>query len=637
MEIVKDSASIFELASNNDFILVSAPTGSGKSIALPAFFAAHGYRCMVSVPTVVSAISLSNYQRYINKKSESNVRVGYAAEGDVKYDEGTNIIYATSGHVRRKIINQITNGKPTDLNFADFLFLDEIHNGSVDNAVIISLWNWLYNNGKKIPRLILMSATPSDVIIRNPQGVPMTVPTYEVTTSKLYEVRRSYYHKSFELYDKQIYKETADLVLRLYNDPSSKGNFLVFAPGAGEVKTIIDFLNKMVTEQKLLNSLIIPAYSSLDDDNFNKILSETKERKIIVSTNVAESSITIPNIVFVVDTMTEKIPETSSTGGIRLVTSYISKSSAIQREGRTGRTNSGYCYRMCTEEKYETLPENKQPEINRIPIYGVIMEILNSGLIPENILISLDTDKIKESEKLLFKLGMINEKREVTKMGEFSVTVPLSVRNSSFLYRWREAKYPDFPGLVFASLIDGYGPSYFFTPRSEFHSNEKMELHRIKWFNIYFADNEVLSLLKMFVDLASYLGQLETSDSKDKYVKNRTKKYCDIHSLNYKKIREFQNILKKGISILNCEAQNFRIENVLKAAIPILQVTHSDLVMKRKNNGNYEDSFGSEYKLATYGFVNKPVFSENLIALITTEIRRDTSFIRNITLYVPIS
>lgn len=436
MEIDNHKNAIYELIVNNNIVSLIAPTGSGKSLGVPNFLGENNIKTFITVPTRTGAISLANRQRELLK--DSNVSVGHAAEGYIGYNYNTTIVYATSGHIRKKMLSYFEHGKAQDIDFCTVLFVDEIHSGSIDNTIILSLWVEAARQEKLVPRLLIASATPVD------PGLPYEIASYEVEI-RLFNIDYFYLPKDIKSDENLLYMETAQLVANLHNNnPVSDGHILVFAAGASEISDIVANLDNLFINVDN-KPLIYMAHGTLPEEEVQKIYLDVPEgmRKIIVATNIAETSITVPFVGFVVDTMLEKRAETSASGGFRLTTTYISKDSAKQRAGRTGRTNEGKCYRMCTQEFYNNLEEHRPAEIDRIPLNDVIMELLDVGLSPSRVLLNANSSKIQTAITLLNNLNMIVKSGEnvtVTDSGHFSTSFPLSVRNAKFLYDWLNYK-----------------------------------------------------------------------------------------------------------------------------------------------------------------------------------------------------
>src|SRR5438270_12721615 len=138
MQIAEHLVPIVKLVIENEVVLVVAPTGTGKSLAIPAAIAETGSKCFISVPTRTAAISLAAFQ--LGNISNKDIKVGFAAEKEIRYNDQTNIVYVTSGHMRRKMLSYFKSGIASPITFCELLIVDEMHAGSIDNTVILSLW-----------------------------------------------------------------------------------------------------------------------------------------------------------------------------------------------------------------------------------------------------------------------------------------------------------------------------------------------------------------------------------------------------------------------------------------------------------------------------------------------------------------
>lgn len=626
MLITEHLPEILKLVSTNATVSIVAPTGSGKSVFLPAFLAgASNLRTMVTVPTRTAALSLAEYQKTIKRAQDPTVNpntyVGFAAEGNVQYNDSTMIMYVTAGHARRKLLTYFENGTIKPIDFCDVLFVDEIHTGSIDTTIIISLWMKAAKAQVRVPRLVIASATP----------IPLTiypVPVEYRVEAKSYPIEYNYLQKDLDD-DGALYYETAIKTVNIHTTSKiTDGHILVFAPGATEVETINNQIFQLLENDKTVD--IIPAFSALTQAEIELIYQQKEGiRKIIIATNIAEMSITIENIGFVVDTMLEKRSETSLSGGFRLATHYISKDSAKQRSGRTGRTRSGISYRMCTLEKYNSFEEHRPMEIDRVPIFELVMELLDIGLDPEEIITGTSKQRIQDSTKLLKRLELIkivDGTVNVTDLGHFVPEFQFSVKNATFLWKWIEAGHPVFPGIVVASLIESYGPSYFWQPRKKPDMsidvyNNMIKEHRQKYFSKFIGYNDLETCLNMWRDLTSFLKGI-VGDQR------QIAQWAKENSMNNKKIKELLLIVNQTIGKLknsiDIKMGPFTTAGVMKAARPILKLVYSDQLLTVKRGVNYMNPLTKEeYKLdnrdALNRFVENPPYG--IVGLITAEIK----------------
>lgn len=636
MQISSHLTNIVQLIANNNTVSIVAPTGSGKSVGIPAAIASSGASCFVMVPTRTAAISLAEYQRMLQKsanpEADVDALVGYAAEGNINYGDDTRIAYITGGHARRKMLSYFANGRANPIDFADVLMVDEVHSGSLDTTIVISLWMRAAASGVLVPRLVIASATPVPITIIPPPAVyTVEIPAYPI------EIKYLDHHIDIDDASGALYSEAAIISSDIHTKtPVDTGHILIFAPGSAEVESITTTLTEILSKtpsDKI--ATIIPAFGALKQEDIALIYKETEpnERKIVIATNIAEMSITIADVGYVVDTMVEKRAETSPSGGFRLTTHYISKDSAKQRAGRTGRTRPGICYRLCTEEVYDSLEEHRPPEIQRVPIYETVMELLDVGLNPEVVIQDLDKQRVSQAVKLLSRLGMVDG-QIVTEMGHFAPKFHISVRNAAFLWNWIQAGYPVFPGIVTAVLIDSYGPSYFWIPRrkpdmSIDEYNTMIAEYKRKHFSKYLGYNDLETSLNMWHDLMNTSGGITTS--------HRTIiKWSRTNSINNKKIREVLNIIQQCVNAARREGYDVQIapfttQGVMTAARPLLLSVYSDTTFIHKRDIVYFSPITrEEYRLDNRDSVNGLVENppKGVIALATAEIKTQRGVFR---------
>lgn len=640
MQIAPHLPNIIKKISSSPVVSIIAPTGSGKSVGVPAAIASAGAKCFVVVPTRTAAISLAEYQRVLQTKAspgiDVNKLVGYAAEGNVNYTSETMIAYVTGGHARRKMLSYFSKGKASPIDFCDVLMVDEVHSGSIDTTVIISLWMKAAQQGSRVPRLVVASATPIPMIIE---------PAPDVYTVEMaaFPIEYKYLSKDIDFDDPSglLYIEAAKMAANVHKStPINTGHILIFAPGSAEVENIARLLKEELKDPIPNKSAdIIPAFGALKQEDIALIYKQMgpNERKIVIATNIAEMSITITDVGHVIDTMVEKRAETSQSGGFRLTTHYIAKDSARQRAGRTGRTRPGVCYRLCTEDRFNKFEDHRPPEIQRIPIYETVMELLDVGLYPENVVKGIDVQKVTAASQLLIRLGMITKVDSmitVTDMGHFAPKFHVSVRNAAFLWKWIQSGYPIFPGIVVACLIDSYGPSYFWIPRrkpemSLEEYNIMIKEYKQKYFGKYIGYNDLETCLNMWSDLTTKMGGVNSNPK-------LLIPWARDNSINNKKIRELLMIVEQSINAANRLGYQvvigpFTTEGVMKAARPLLLNVYSDLTLIQRRDISYFNPVTKEdYRLDNRDAVNK--MSDNppsgVIALVTAEIKTQRGVFR---------
>lgn len=633
MQIAPHLPDITNLINENIAVSIVAPTGSGKSVLIPQALA-QIYRCFITVPTRTAAISLAEYQRILVGDKYPTGYIGHAAEGDIQYNDTSRIVYVTAGHAMHKLLSHFSNGIPRDVTFCDVLMVDEVHAGTLDTSIILSLWDKVYQSGVNCPRLLVASATPV------PINLSIQIKEYVVTIQS-HGVTIKYYNRDIEGDDTQLYTASGALAYQIHTSTDiNTGHILVFAPGAREVELVISMIEDAISNDKhsTKKAIVIRAYGALDQQSLSLIYRETgpNERKIVVATNIAETAITIPDIGHVIDTMREKRSETSPSGGMSLNRTYISKDSAIQRAGRTGRTRPGVCYRMCTFERYEKLEQHRPPEIDRVPIYDIIMQLLSVGLAPETTIRDISTARVTQATRLLKMLELIDGNNHVTDAGMFVPKFHLSVRNATFLYKWykSDAKYPIFPGIVTACIIDSYSPSYYRIPRKKpdqtnAEYNDYISTYRDDYFSSILGYSDLETALNLFILFYKTFHEIT-------YEEKSLASWSNANGLNNKKIRELLGSIKQVVGAFaklqyDVKKGPFVANNVINASRHMLLSVYSDQVMiHSKEQSYYSPLHKQEYRLDSKNAVNK--FREDppvgIIALNMAEIKTPKSTLR---------
>ena len=572
-----DVEKLCDVIENNDVFVLRSKTGSGKSTFLIKSLYNRGYKTFILGPTIIAVQAVYNFMQ--QQLGENNI--GFAYDSKINYknkilnnlrnpaligpidDSDTSVVYCTSGHITQRFFDLIKCSKTiNDLKFCDILFIDEAHNGSLDYSIIMTLWKYLYDKGIKLPKLFLVSAT-----IDVKATIFPNAPVFEVKIDS-YPIDIIYNTKDYLPDSDDIYTDLANVIIKYHKSKEtylkSGEIWLVFCPGEAEINKTLSLLLKE-GDDSLIPVSLYSSQLSRSEDIFN--LPDIGKRKIIISTNIAEASITINNLSGVFDTLVEKNIESSLSGGEKLQITNISKSSATQRSGRTGRTCKGFAYRMCTEQYFKALPEQRIAEINRIPLHSMIIKLLNIGLDPKSIFDKSILHRIIESEKILLKLKMITlNPIEVTHLGKFATKFTLSLYSSAFLYNWYYTTHPLFIGICICALVDGFNRSqlYFYYPKKEFNQNTKTYEKLIRsYYNTYDGDSDLEVLLNMLNDLFIYI---------DYNINNTSKiiEYNIANKLNNKKILEVISNIKKI-------SQNFK-DN--KVDVSTLEFNTKDIVKK---------------------------------------------------------
>ena len=484
--------------------VITGEAGTGKTTIIPTFIANEGYTVFVVIPTRLSVKGTYEYlltTKNVTIKPKVRDSMGTAANSIINYSnsnitilrnilygtineskpEDTRLVFCTPGHMKKillDILKYSSNvGSPPSTSFCSYLIVDEVHLGSMDIDLIILYWNYfklIYPNAS-FPSLIKMTASPyNDITIFKYSSLrpkPMAVIDYFDNLNDVpiqFENRNIKYFDIIE-YMPSVIKMYIDLAVSRDTDTNyESGIVLVFLPGISQIKYVENELKKMLYDIGSYD--ILYAHSSMKDEDLQNVVSvkpKDKRWRFVLATNIAETSITIPGVTYVFDSLLENYSFSDNNDIISLKMGFISKSSANQRAGRTGRDSNGVVVRFCYENFFNSLDENRQNEINRLSITNEVLKAMNSQIDTTRLFPNL----LKYHPHVFEELQTLNciEKNKnvytVTKMGTFVSEIPLSIRYGIFLYNWVKIADP-FPGIVLSVLLE-MSNSIFLTNVSE--------------------------------------------------------------------------------------------------------------------------------------------------------------------------
>lgn len=359
LPVYKKKDEFLDFFENNNILVVTGETGCGKSTLIPKFiYDKYKYRICITQPRKIAVLSL-----FKKLNSSYGNEVGYAIRFNNKISPQNKINIMTEGILIKEFSSDAL------LTRYNLIICDEIHERSINIDIILGFIKLLINHRSDI-KIILMSAT----ININKYCNFLNAVHFNFDGNR-FPVQIKYLKINVDDYIEWTVKKIINIYLKEQN-----GDILVFLSGKEDINQIYKLLHIYLIKEKPFN--IITLYSEILEEVYDKIFSyDIKIRKCILSTNVAEASITIPNIKYVIDTGFHKLNYYDYKRGDRLIKYPISKENAIQRAGRAGRLEPGVCYRMYTETSYlYDLPDSNIPDILRCNISSVLLILFNSGI-----------------------------------------------------------------------------------------------------------------------------------------------------------------------------------------------------------------------------------------------------------------
>jgi ATP-dependent helicase HrpA len=410
------AADIAASLSKHQVVIVAGATGSGKTTQLPkvALELGRGTEAWIGVtqPRRIAATSVAT--RVASElECALGAEVGYKIRFDDRTGDRTRLKFMTDGILLAEIQSDRL------LRRYDTLIIDEAHERSL---TIDFLLGWLKRILPERPELKVVVSSATIETARFSaffDGAPVIQ-----VEGRTYPVDVLYEPFDPEL---DLHEAVANAVESITGlDP--RGDILVFLPGEREIREAEQELER----RRLRNTSIQPLYSRLSAADQSKVFAPVTGRRIILATNVAETSLTLPGIVYVVDTGTARLSRYDPrTGTTRLLVEGISQASADQRKGRCGRVREGICVRLYDEASYASRQPFTDPEIKRTGLAGVILRMKSLGLGDVEDFPFLDAPNprsISEGYRVLEELGALDAERALTPLGQRLARLPVDPR-----------------------------------------------------------------------------------------------------------------------------------------------------------------------------------------------------------------
>ncbi|MGD9393035.1 MAG: ATP-dependent RNA helicase HrpA, partial [Chromatiales bacterium] len=412
---------IRETIAANQVVILCGETGSGKSTQLPKIclsmgMGTHG-RIGHTQPRRIAARSLMS-RISTELETEPGTLVGYKVRFKDHVRPQTRVKLMTDGILLAEI------QRDAWLNEYDTLIIDEAHERSLNIDFLIGYLKQLIKRRSDL-KIIITSATI------DPQRFSRhfdNVPVIEVS-GRTYPVELRYRpleEEGVSERDEAMQLAIVDAVDELSREDS--GDVLIFLSGEREIRETAETLRK----HKLQATEVLPLYARLSPADQARIFRSSGKRRIVLATNVAETSLTVPGIRHVIDTGFARISRYSHRSKVqRLPVEFISQASANQRKGRCGRVAEGICIRLYSEEQFESRRPFTEPEIQRTNLASVIlqMKLLRFGDIATFPFIDPpDKRLVRDGYRLLEEIGAVDGERSVTRIGRQLARLPVDPR-----------------------------------------------------------------------------------------------------------------------------------------------------------------------------------------------------------------
>ena len=558
---------IIDSISKNQVVIISGETGSGKTTQIPKF-------CLAAKRGINGKIGCTQPRRIaattVSKRiaeelgQELGKTIGYKIRFKDKTGPNGFIKIMTDG-----ILLAETQNDPY-LNEYDTIIVDEAHERSLNIDFILGILKTLLKTRKDL-KIVITSAT---IDTEKFSKAFDNAPVIEVS-GRMYPVEIRYLpiDSKLEENNEQTHIEMAVSTIDKLQIKSRSGDILVFMPTEQDIRETCE----LIKGRNYKDTIIFPLFARLAGSEQSKVFSQIPARKIIIATNIAETSITIPGIKYVIDTGLARISRyTPRSRTTSLPVTAISKSSANQRKGRCGRVENGVCIRLFSEQEFENRPLFTPPEILRANLAEVILRMisLKLGDISDFPFIDRPASKsIQDGFDLLYELGAIDPKSDkkkskgkgrfsLTKKGKLMAKMPVDPRISRMLIEAQTQGCLE-EIIVVAAALSIQDPR----ERPTEKAREADQIHKA----FYDPSSDFITLLNIWRKYHQSRQKEKTTGSLKKFCKNhylsfkRMREWCDIHA-------QISGVLKEYvIDDIKNQAKDAGIVKSTSSQTPVIQ------------------------------------------------------------------
>ncbi|MEX0964985.1 MAG: ATP-dependent RNA helicase HrpA [Pseudohongiellaceae bacterium] len=524
---------IVDLLGKHQVLIVAGDTGSGKTTQIPKICleAGFGVRGLIghTQPRRLAALSVAN-----RIAEELGTEPGVGVGSQIRFKDNTSEASYLKLMTDGILLAEIQQDK--FLNQYEVLIIDEAHERSLNIDFLLGYLKQLLARRQNLKLIVTSATIDVEKFSRHFNDAPIVAVsgrTYPVETryAPLAETDTDQIGDDIQI--DAIIKAIADIAKDDRQSGGSSGDILVFLSSEREIRATAGQLRK----QKYRDVEILPLYGRLRYSEQAKIFKPGRGRKIVLATNVAETSITVPGINYVIDTGFARISRYSLQSKVqRLPIEAISQASANQRKGRCGRMANGVCIRLYSETDFEGRAEFTDPEITRTNLASVILRMkhLRLGDIEDFPFLEAPESKaINEGVKLLIELDALNHSRHLTDSGRKMAILPVDPKYARMLITassqncLREV-------LIIVSALS------IQDPREISSDNRQAAAQKLAEFD--HADSDFLSLVNLWDDYEKRRQAVN---------QGQLRRHCKQYFLSYMRMREWREVHHQ--LVLSCQ------------------------------------------------------------------------------------
>jgi ATP-dependent helicase HrpA len=551
LPIVAHRDEIIETIAKHDVVIISGDTGSGKTTQLPKMCleAGRGQKKIIGCtqPRRIAAITVAE-----RVAQELGRKYGYLVGHKIRFQDkttkSTKIKFMTDG------ILLAETRSDHGLHAYDTLIIDEAHERSLNIDFLIGYAKQLLTKRKNLKIIITSATIDTEKFAAHFNKAPIievSGRTYPV------EVRYLPVDKDTDNRENNSYIDLAVREVLALHRKRENGDILIFMPTERDINETIELLNQELNPLALqkkngvqkANIRILPLFGRLRAADQSRVFRRFKDQKIVVATNIAETSVTVPGIRYVIDTGLARI----TTYNIRARTTSmpvtaVSRASCDQRKGRCGRVSPGTCIRLYSQEDFLNRPEFTLPEIKRSNLAEVILRMINLKLGDPASFPFIDPPAaraVRDGYALLHELGAIDTSGEEPRLsanGKIMALLPLDPRISRMIIEAREHNCLQEIVIIASALAiqdPRIRPAEAEAEADQAHA--KFKVH----------PSDFLSYLKIWEEFNNVPFTGKEKDKKKS--RSQMRKFCQSHFLSYQRLREWQDIYEQVSSILREE------------------------------------------------------------------------------------